>query len=425
MIEVPPKSMKSTKEAIKLLTQIEYRNVFEKIEKDYLYYDKVKYLTPEGFSPDALWSAVKLKRIGNVIKFGRYYFSYNVTTYMQKLLHEFDMEFGGTLASEHPISNKNRQYYLISSLMEEAIASSQMEGASTTRKVAKEMLRKQKKPSNKDQQMIVNNYNTIRFLVENKNAPLSPGFLLEIHSRISEKTLDNPEDTGRFRSDNNILVMDNLSGEVAHTPPTFEDIPSFIKDLCSFANDDGKYIHPIVKAVIIHFMIAFLHPFTDGNGRTARALFYWYMIKKGYWITEYLSISRIIYKKRNKYEKAFLYTEHDNNDLGYFLKYNLDVMYTAYEELKKYLDKKNKEQAATIELGISSGVNERQALILKMLIENPNTIFISKELKIILNVSVKTIRADFVALTELGYLEKIKLNQRLTGFKKSEDLNLN
>ena len=58
-------------------------------------------------------------------------------------------------------------------------------------------------------------------------------------------------------------------------------------------------------------MLAFIHPFVDGNGRTARSLVYWYMMKKGYWLTEYLSISRIIYRNKAQYEKAFLYTEAD------------------------------------------------------------------------------------------------------------------
>lgn len=123
---------------------------------------------------------------------------------MQERLHEFDMNFGGTLASSDIVSGKNHQYYLLSSIMEEAIASSQMEGASTTRKSAKEMLRKHSKPKDRSQQMILNNYNTIRYLSEHKTDALTPELILEIHKRISEKTLEDPSDEGKFRSDNNI-----------------------------------------------------------------------------------------------------------------------------------------------------------------------------------------------------------------------------
>ena len=77
---------------------------------------------------------------------------------------------------------------------------------------------------------------------------------------------------------------------------------------------NGVFIHPIVKGIIIHFLIAFIHPFVDGNGRTASAIFYWYMLRKGYWLTEYLSISRIISRSKRQYEKAYLYTECDGNE---------------------------------------------------------------------------------------------------------------
>ena len=116
--------------------------------------------------------------------------------------------------------------------MEEAIASSQMEGANTTRKVAKEMLRKQIKPKDKSQQMIYNNYNTIRFLSEQKGTNLTPELLLEIHKRITEKTLDNPDDEGSFRKDDNIYVVNGITGEVAHDPPSYKAIPVIINKLC-------------------------------------------------------------------------------------------------------------------------------------------------------------------------------------------------
>jgi len=192
--------------------------------------------------------------------------------------------------------------------MEEAIASSQMEGASTTRKVAKDMLRKQIKPINKSQQMIANNYATIQYLVEHKGEDFSKEALLNIHHLISTNTLERTTDEGAFRTDDSIMVMNNINGEVVHTPPSASDIEGLIVSLCSFANgnSDGPFIHPIIKGIIIHFMLAYIHPFVDGNGRTARSLIYWYLLKNGYWLTEYLSISRVIYRSKARYEKAFL-----------------------------------------------------------------------------------------------------------------------
>ena len=190
MIESAPKlSNNNTQEAVKLLVDPSNKDLFTKIDDNYLYWDKIKYMAPAGIKPEVLWHAVKLRRSVNVvnIQFGKYVFHFTITSKMHALLHEFDLNFGGNLGSNSIIPPKDSNRYLISSIMEEAIASSQMEGASTTRKVAKEMLRKQSKPINKSQQMILNNYFTIRYLVDHKDEEMSVEALKNIHrSKIAQ-----------------------------------------------------------------------------------------------------------------------------------------------------------------------------------------------------------------------------------------------
>ena len=289
-------------EAIQMLTNQQMQPLFQKISSEYLYWDKVKYMAPKGTDKQVLWQAVKIQRLLNAqdIHFGNYTFHFTVTKNMLALLHDFDMNLGGSLGTKSIIPATDKNYYLISSIMEEAIASSQMEGASTTRRIAKDMLRKRLKPINKSQQMIVNNYETISKISKDKQADFTIERLLDIHRSIANKTLDNPGDEGVFRKNDEIFVVDGITGHVAHTPPSFTEIDAMIRDLCEFANSDNSenFIHPIIKGIIIHFVLAYIHPFVDGNGRTARSLFYWYMIKKGYWLTEYLSISRIIYTNK-------------------------------------------------------------------------------------------------------------------------------
>lgn len=421
MIEEAPK-IPLTSKVVEILMSGEYSAAVSKMNDEYYYWDKVKYHAPEGIEAEDFWNVVKYSRRieAKTFSFSACTFFLKETSAMQQALHNFDMNFGGTLSSTSILTDKNRQYYLISSLMEEAIASSQMEGASTTRKVAKEMLRKQAKPKDKSQQMILNNYNTIRYLSEHKSDRLTPDLVLEIHRQITEKTLDNSSDEGHFRTDNDIFVVNGITGEVAHEPPSYTVIPETIEQLCEFANEDKTFIHPVLKAIIIHFMISYLHPFADGNGRTARSLFYWYMLKKGYWLTEFISISRVIYKSKVQYEKAFLYTEHDDFDLGYFVQYNLKVLKQAFDELHVYLERKNQENNALLEYRIP-GLNERQVQIIKMYAEKPESIFVSKDLEIRFNVSVKTLRSDLEALVATGLLEKIPLNKRLTGYARTKD----
>ena len=421
MIEKAPESKMSV-EALGLLMNSKEKEAIDKVNKDYLYWDKAKYHIPDGVKPEDFWSAVKISRSiqSKMLEFPCCSVRYNETPFIQEALHDFDIRFSDVLSSSKTISEKNKQYYQISSIMEEAIASSQMEGASTTREVAKEMLRKQKKPKDQSQQMILNNYNTIIYLSNRKDDPLSANLLLDVHKHITEKTLDKPEWVGRFRNDDSIVVQNGITGEIVHRPPTWSLIEPSVKSICDFINKDEQFVHPILKAIILHFMISYLHPFIDGNGRTARSLFYWYMLKKGYWMTEFLSISRIIYREKAQYERSFQYTELDGMDLNYFLTFNLNVMEKAFSELQRYLDRKNSEESALLEFRIP-GVNERQAEIVRMVNKNSKAILISKELERELSVSVKTIRSDLEGLVQMGLLDRVPMNKRLVGYAKSAD----
>ena len=399
------------------------QTLYKKIEDEYLYWDKVKYLTPKGVDPQLFWGAVKMKRQMQLqtIRFGKYTFSFMITPLMQSLLHEFDLKMGGSLSANGVISPRDRQIYLVNSIMEEAIASSQMEGASTTRKVAKDMLRKELRPKNKSQQMIVNNYATIKQLVEEKGQVLDLNMLLDIHRSITTNTLDNPEDEGRLRQTDDIYVIDAITGSVAHTPPSHTEIEELLHDLFAFASDKDKsnFIHPIIKGIILHFMLAWIHPFVDGNGRTARSLVYWYMLKKDYWMTEYLSISRVIYKNKKRYERMFLYTEADHMNMTYFILHNLQVMKKAYEDLKTYLSIKMEERNSVLQYCDIEGINERQMQILKIINDTPSLVLSSLEVSNRFGVSDKTARTDLKVLTELGYLKRIAINKKQSGYIKA------
>jgi len=88
---------------------------------------------------------------------------------------------------------------------------------------------------------------------------------------------------------------------VYHTPPDYNKIPDLMEEFCKFAStDEDDFIHPLIKGIILHFLIGYIHPFTDGNGRCARSIFYWYMLSRGYWLFEYMPISRILlHSKKN------------------------------------------------------------------------------------------------------------------------------
>lgn len=345
-----------------------------------------------------------------------------ITNQMQRMCHEFDMNFGGFWGTSSIIPGDNKERYLVSSLMEEAIFSSQMEGAATTRQVAKEMLRKKMTPKEKSQQMIVNNYQTIQFVVQNQDTPLTVELLLRIHRLMTEKTLDNPEDAGRFRTNDDVVVENGITHEIVHRPPSYTEIPSFVKDLCKFFNEKEPkiFIHPIIRGIIIHFMIAYMHPFVEGNGRTARALFYWYMLKQKYWLMEYLSISRVIAKSKKSYEKSFLYTEADNNDIGYFVAYNLRVLDLSFKQLKGYLKRKQEEKKAANTFLQLGDINDRQAQIIKMFVDNPKEVITVKDIQSKFFVSPTTAKGDIMGLVDRGLINEFAFNKVKRGYVRSD-----
>ncbi|MDB5274072.1 MAG: cell filamentation protein Fic [Chitinophagaceae bacterium] len=397
-----------------------------KINEEYLYWDKIKY-KGKGIIEDSelLWAAVKLSRILNAQKlsFGKYSFAYKLTDSLYKDLHEFDLHIGGNLGAKGIIPEDDKKSYLVSSIMEEAIASSQIEGAVTTRKEAKEMLRKNTKPRNKSEQMIVNNYNTIKHIVAIQHEPLTLEKLFEVHRLVTHQTLDDVADEGCFRTDNEIKVVDSADNEVVYTPPEFTEVPNLMKELIAFFNkvDGTPFIHPIVKGCILHFMIGYIHPFVDGNGRTARALFYWYLLKNGYWLTEYLSISQIIVKSKMQYAHAYLYTEIDGNDLTYFIHYKLKTMQQAFESLQKYIQRKISEKKKIIDIQKISGINERQARMLSWLNEEADLLFSVKEIEQRFVISNQTARTDLEDLVDKGYLEIVQLNKKTKAFCRSKN----
>lgn len=308
--------------------------------------------------------------------------------------------------------------------MEEAIYSSQMEGAATTRKVAKEMLRKKMTPRDKSQQMIHNNYQTVQFIVKHKDEPLSEELLLQVHRLMTDNTMQNPEDAGRFRNNDDVVVENGITHEMVHTPPSYEEIPQFIDDFCTFFNEEKprQFIHPIIRGIVVHFMISYMHPFTDGNGRTARAMFYWYMLRQGYWLTEYLSISRVIAKSKKSYEKAFLYTETDGMDIGYFVAYNLRVLEQSFLQLQRYIKRKQDEKkAASVFLRLGN-FNERQAQIIKMFADDPNAMITIKDLQVRFCVSPTTAKTDILGLLEKDIVSEIPLNKVKRGYIKGRGL---
>jgi Fic family protein len=385
---------------------------------------------PDGITPEIVWLLVKSSRsVGQPFSLrdveGRP-FQYWTPPSGQEHLHYLDRFLGGVRPVEHPGALRwHTESYLVRSLMEEAIASSLLEGAATTRPKAKEMLRTGRAPRDRAETMVLNNYRTVERIKEVARQPLSPALLIGLHASITHDTLDDPEMCGRFRTaENHVVVGDPLTGDVLHTLPPAGELPARMDALYRFANDeeDVGFMHPIVRAMLLHFWLAYDHPFVDGNGRTARALFYWYLLRKEYGLVEFLSISRAILRAPVQYRRAFIWSERDDRDATYFVMFHLRKLRQAVEDLHKDLGRKQealKESEAALDT--VEGLSHRQRELLAHALRHPNARYTIEYHRNCHRVAYATARVDLLTLGRSGLLGQGTVGRRVV-FMPAPDL---
>lgn len=385
-------------------------------QRGYLHWDKLRrYPAPNGITHREWWLLLKLSRtdalrpVGLTDRSGRQ-FRFSLPDAVMEELHRIDLGAGSSGDVPEPVRNsQTRDRFLISSLMEEAITSSQLEGAATTRDVAREMIRTGRRPRDTGEAMILNNYRTMQYICEAKDSRLTPEMVLHIHTLVTENTLDDEAAAGRLRTSEEQRVVGDDFGQVFHEPPPACELPARMAAMCDFANGEtpGYFVHPAVRAMILHFWLAYDHPFVDGNGRTARALFYWEMLRNGYWLFEFLSISSILRKAPSEYGRSFLLTESDDNDLTYFLLAQTAVIRRAVNELNAYVERKTAETHELEErMSALDVLNHRQAALVLHALRHPGHRYTIASHEQSHGVVYQTARTDLLNLAERGLLSR-------------------
>jgi len=392
-------------------------------EKRYLHWDEMRRRpAPTGFTHEEWWIALKLKRKSSyrqipLLDHNGQEFNCYITDSVQQLLHEIDSGASGFIGMPDQITNpQTRDRYIVNSLIEEAITSSQLEGAAATREVAKNMIKSGRKPRDKSEQMILNNFSTMQYITKVKDQELTPKLVFDIHRHVTENTLEKIDAIGRFRTDDeDIRVMDS-DGNICHTPPPASELKRRMHQMCEFANGKtpDSFVHPVIRALLLHFWLAYNHPFYDGNGRTARALFYWSMLRSGYWLFEFVSISSILIKSPAKYSRSFMHTETDDNDLNYFIIYQAKVINKAIKNLHSYIERKQKDMHdIEIQLKYLRLLNHRQQSLVVHAMKHPFQEYTIASHQRSHNTAYATARADLLELHKLGLLTETKRGKAL------------
>lgn len=417
-IENPDISLLNKGNIVHLFKNEKVMELVRKSSFPYVHWEKVKHWTvPEGVTHLEIWALIKfirtLERKNSPVKNenGEYFAWSGWLPKLEQFLHTVDMQLGGNLfLTNNQIGDELQRRLLSRGVMEEAIASSQLEGAHTSRKAAKQILLEGRLPKNKDEQMIVNNYQAMRFIeTEGKEKKLDENFLLFLHEILTKEVLEKSE-IARYRKDEDEIIVgdDGSRNEVYHIPPRESFVKQEIKRFVDYANNElpgSGFVHPVIKAIILHFWIGYLHPFVDGNGRMARTLFYWYLLREKYWAFGYLPLSKVIKNSPAQYRDAYIYTEQDENDLTYFIEYNVNKISQAMREFEKYAERKWKENTKMAKMAREKyKLNDRQIQLLRYFYKNKDvTTSVTSHMKVYETTRI-TAAKDLKNLEILGFV---------------------
>lgn len=396
----------------------------------YLHFDQLRYRLASGLEPQLAWSVIKAARqpllqplfslntTGNDPLHKRERCHYYLTPSVQKATSETDRhttEAALAWMCAKVGEDKYLAYWLNDLIAEEAISSSQLEGAAITTQAAKDLLKQRRKPRTPDEKMIVGNVSMMRFAWQNRHQPLSQQLLLDMHN-TGVADIDNSHYTpGVMRQTDDVVVVDG-EGNVVHTPPKAADLSRRFAGICDWVNTDHHdsesrdYLHPLIKAIVLHFCIGYEHPFRDGNGRVARALFYWYLFKHDFAAFRYITISTLLKNAPVQYGKSYLYSESDDLDLTYFIDYQCGVILRAIKAYRAAYETtlKDSEQFTQWlwQSGLYRQLSDKQRTIFQVARSNVAQSFTATNVKDNLGCSYNTAATALNGLVALNLFDK-------------------
>lgn len=391
----------------------------------YLPWDEFQYRVDKGAGPELAWSFTRRAR-NSAMQFIEYANAKGQQAGFNKTPALFEIcELVDKYATTQALNQQRERLQGIGAALsqlqlDEAITSSQLEGANTTTLVARNMLETGRKPRTESEQMIVGNARLMSEISDHLDEPLTISLIRHFHTMGMGGIDDEKYTPGAFRTTDDIVIAD-YDGNIVHQPPAAEHITERLKQVCAWVNaDGGSYVHPLIRACILHFMIAHEHPFRDGNGRTSRALFYWYMLKSGYKVFRYVSISSLLYAAPVKYAHSYQHTETDGMDLTYFLEYQGSVIRKALEKFYKHIDTIVKRRAYVDRLLFESGslsrLTQRQVTLVNIMLADSDKSVTAAQVSEKLGVSDNTARNDLRALVREGIAEEQQVNGQQTAY---------
>src|SRR3989337_2325396 len=232
-----------------------------------------------------------------------------------------------------------------------------------------------------------------------KEDPVTEGLVREIHKMLVKGVRGGQADPGNYRKVQN-YVVNSRTKEIIYTPPPPLEVPYLMSELVEWLNKD-KDISPIPIAGISQFQFVHIHPFIDGNGRTARLLSTLILYKTGYDFKRLFTISEYYDKDRPDYYKAIQTVRNNNMDMTGWVEYFLTGLRSQMEEIQEK-GKQLKKQDAALQKIKKSVLNTRQEKAIKYLLKN-GTISVN-EYQSVASCIRRTAQRDLGNLIEKGVI---------------------
>ena len=217
---------------------------------------------------------------------------------------------------------------------------------------------------------------------------------------------------GNFYRHDTVYVM---SDRVEHSGIDHKKLPEYMKSFIEFANESDN-INDLLKATMLHFYIAYLHPYFDGNGRMARLIQMWFLIQKGYESTLFVPFSSYVEKSRRKYYDVYTLVE-ENYKLSGVIDITPFLIYftqNVYEKMTGDTVKVNTLEKYNSALSAGE-ITQKEAKLWQFVLSTyAGDPFTTKQLeKDFGNAAFATVRTFVLKFTNLGLLNAQKMKNKV------------
>jgi len=235
--------------------------------------------------------------------------------------------------------------------------------------------------------------------------------LLSIHKSVTRETLENPSDCGVYRS-RYVAVVNRITGEVIFRPPLNEDVPGLVKGLIEWLNSsEAKTLDPVIEAGIAHYEFVRIHPFVDGNGRTARVLATLILYLRGFDAKQFFCLDDYYDSDRPAYYRILQSVDQKTLDLIGWLEYFVEGVNVSISAVKERVIRLSSERLRRTQKG-QIALTEKQMRIVEFI--NLHGKVTNKDVREMFKVSPQAAHKEIIKLVKLGVIKSVGRGRNLS-----------